>query len=361
MPPIKKIVMWLVVIFLLYAIVTSPERRRRHLRLGVGDRRQRRAERRLVLRLAAARLTWPAGLGWTASSSATSSTARRSSSPCGCTGSTSPARSSSPWPQRLFAFWVDIEGARWAPAASYVHDLSLSCSGGGRLLARLDGPQLAARVVRRHRQALPALLRLHPSQGRDDAAAQGHRHDLRPLAARPHRRLRQVRAGVGRSRPGAVAASTTCRMPTPTTARSAPSSSGRAPMLRSPRGTPPQPPRDDDGPDDGGGPADARRMPVGRLPRARAAEPRRSDRDELPSPVSAPRVVVPQLEPARPARTWATPARSRSCACRATTSRHPLYPPPHWSERSGSDRTRRPVHARYAAPSGEPRTSASVR
>ena len=63
-------------------------------------------------------------------------------------------------------------------------------------------PQLAPRLVRRHRQALPALLRVHPPQGRDDAAHQGHRHDLRPLAHRPDHRLRHLPARVGRPGPG---------------------------------------------------------------------------------------------------------------------------------------------------------------
>ena len=221
----------------------------------------------------------------------------------------------------LFAFWVDVK----VPAGSggkYVHDLSLILFWAARAVARLDGAQLAARVVRRHRQALPALLRLHPPQGRDDAAAQGHRHDLRPLAARPGARLRHVRPGVGGAGPGAVRhrPRAGCRHPLPRDLHPA-LRAGLADPLPARRSAPGRAARDDDdgpdGGDGGGGPAapgcrraGAReRAPASRAAPTRATCPARSAR---PSRGTAARTCAAP-------RTWATPARSRSCACPATT------------------------------------------
>ena len=94
MPPIKKIVMWLVVIFLLYAIFTSPSEA-----ADIVPARPGTSSSTACSNIASFfdslinGLTWRADRGWTASSSATSSTGRRSSSPSGCTGSTSLATS----------------------------------------------------------------------------------------------------------------------------------------------------------------------------------------------------------------------------------------------------------------------------
>ena len=89
--------------------------------------------------------------------------------------------------------------------------------------------------------------------------------------------------------------------------------------LRPRAAPPPQPPRDDDGPDGGGGggPTDGPDA-GGPAPAGARAEPRRGRRATA-EPDQRPRVVVPQLEPAAARCTSATPARSRSCGCRATT------------------------------------------
>ena len=93
MPPIKKIVLWLVVIFLLYAIFTAPTEAANMFQAAWDFTVNAVQQHRGVLQLPDQGVTWRADRGSTASSSATSSTARRSSSPCGCTGSTWPARS----------------------------------------------------------------------------------------------------------------------------------------------------------------------------------------------------------------------------------------------------------------------------
>ena len=85
---------------------------------------------------------------------------------------------------------------------------------------------VAARLVRRHRQAAAAVLRLHHPQGVDDAAVEGHRHVLRALGPRPDPRLRPLRHGVGGPGPGAARGQLGPRTRTTTTARSAPRSSG---------------------------------------------------------------------------------------------------------------------------------------
>ena len=68
----------------------------------------------------------------------------------------------------------------------------------------LEAGGVAARLVRRHRQAAAAVLRLHHPQGVDDAADEGHRHVLRAVGAGADPRLRPVRDGVGRPGPGAA-------------------------------------------------------------------------------------------------------------------------------------------------------------
>ena len=88
MPPVKKIVMWLVVIFLLYAIFAGQTQAADMSRAAWGFTVKGHQQRRRVLRLADQRVTWRADRGSTASSSATSSPTRPSSSRCAGTGST---------------------------------------------------------------------------------------------------------------------------------------------------------------------------------------------------------------------------------------------------------------------------------
>ena len=292
MPPIKKIVMWLVVIFLLYAIFTAPTEAADMFRLGLETSSSTPCSNvASFFDSLHQRVTWRAGRGWTASSSATSSTARRSSSPCVCTGSTSSARSSWPLAATVFAFWVDTKVPRRL-RRQVLHEPQPPVLVGGHPLARLDGAQLAARVVRRHRQALPAVLRLHPPQGRDDAAAQGHRHDLRPIAARVASSAtarscwsRPVRTRRCRSIDHVPDADTHYRAictqlfgpgsmlrfqpPGPATRRPAAATTTAAAAVAAAAAT------------DG-------RMPVGRLPRAPGRPSRRHPRCRVTSPISRP-------------------------------------------------------------------------
>ena len=130
-----------------------------------------------------------------------------------------------------------------------------------------------------------------------------------------------VRAGVGRPGPGAVEhrPRAGCRHPLPRDLHPALRARLDA-ALSAPGGPPPQPPRDDDGPDGGGGggPADGPDA-GGPAPAGARAEPRARDRGDQPSPVSRPESWYRSSNLRRPGCTSATPARSRSCGCRATT------------------------------------------
>ena len=203
-------------------------------------------------------------------------------------------------------------------------------------MAAVARAELAPRLVRRHRQALPALLRLHPPTGRDDAAAQGHRHDLRPLDPRAASSATATSCSSRPARTRPCRTSTTCRMPTPTTRPSAPSCSaparccasrpdGAAAAATAAATTAAAAPAAAvvlTGGPDAGGPA----------PAGARGEPRPSGREEPtePGPHGRSRGTAARTSATRC--TSATPARSRSCGSLREDDDSPLYPPAHWSE-----------------------------
>ena len=107
---------------------------------------------------------------------------------------------------------------------------------------------------------------------------------------------------------------------------------GPGSMLRFAPGTPPQPPRDDDGPDGGGGPTDGPDA-GGPAPAGARREPGGSDRDEQPSPISRPESWYRSSNlgggPVHLGDTGEIPV----VRVPRDDEQNPLYPPPHWSER----------------------------
>ena len=108
---------------------------------------------------------------------------------------------------------------------------------------------------------------------------------------------------------------------------------GPGSMLRfAPGGTPPQPPPDEDGPGgDGGGPADGPDA-GGPAPAAARPEPRGSDRDEQPSPISRPQSWYRSSNLGGPVHLGDT-GEIPVVRVPRDDEGSPLYPPPHWSDR----------------------------
>ena len=291
MPPIKKIVLWLVVVFLLYAIFTSPTEAADMFSAAWDIIVDGVSNVASFFDSLISGLTWRADRGSTASSSATSSTARPSIVAVRPTGSTSSARSCGRGRRhrpRALGRRQGV-GRRRAAAAPQPQPVLFWWGAAGWLVWRVlnwrrdwfvatDKRFLLFYGFIRRKVAMMPLLKVTDMT-----------YDRSLLG--PHRRLRHVRAGVGRSGPGDVGdrPRAGCRHPLPRDLHAALRSRLADPLrpgrLRAP------PPRDRRRPGrrrrrwrPGGGRAGCRRPGARRCPTGRLlAEP-----PPLPSPVSRP-------------------------------------------------------------------------